>query len=86
MDQLLLTKPAIIQDNNYLNKIYDQIAASPNARPTLTAVHITNMLSAQMLNVEGSSAAELPMVSQVIPADKQVLGAHTSAIFLRLVC
>ena len=28
VDQLLATKPAEIQDNNYLNKIYEQIASS----------------------------------------------------------
>ena len=38
VEQLLSTKPDIIKDNNYLNNIYKQIAASPQPRKTIRAV------------------------------------------------
>ena len=42
VEQLLSTKPDIIKDNNYLNNIYKQIAASPQPRKTIRAVQISD--------------------------------------------
>jgi hypothetical protein len=41
-ERVLSDKPAIIQDNDYLNQIYQQIASDPLPRATLIAVHITD--------------------------------------------
>ncbi len=38
VDQLLKTKPESLLANDYVNKIYDKIAADPNPRPKLTMV------------------------------------------------
>jgi sphingomyelin phosphodiesterase len=42
VNQLLKTKPAAIKDNNYVNKIYDQIKADTKPRRTLKAVQISD--------------------------------------------
>lgn len=36
------TKPVNIRDDDYVNKIYAQMAADPNTRETFLAVHITD--------------------------------------------
>lgn len=42
VDQLLTTKPESLKSNDYLNKVYDQIANSPQPRKTLKAVQISD--------------------------------------------
>lgn len=42
VDKLLATKPASIQNNDYLNRVYAQIAADPKPRPMLKAVQISD--------------------------------------------
>ena len=42
VNRLLETKPDYLKNNDYINKIYDQIAADPKPRKTLTAVQISD--------------------------------------------
>jgi len=40
--RVLAFKPAIIQNDDYVNKLYDKIYADPNPRPTIKMVHISD--------------------------------------------
>ncbi len=42
VDELLETKPAFLANNDYVNKIYDKIAAAPQPRKILRAVQISD--------------------------------------------
>lgn len=40
--RVLADKPESIVNNDYVNKLYDQIYSDPNPRPTIKAVHISD--------------------------------------------
>jgi hypothetical protein len=43
VDDILATKPEIIKNDDFLDNLYAQIAADPNPRETLTAIHISDV-------------------------------------------
>jgi len=41
--RVLADKPELIQNDDYLNKLYAEIYADPNPRPTLTFLHLSDL-------------------------------------------
>lgn len=42
IDRVLADKPESIQNDDYVNSLYEKIRNDPNPRPTIKAVHISD--------------------------------------------